>query len=239
MAAEGEPRSQRPERQVATVASAQGAGEEEQRGGAEEGEQRVRARLLRVPDQHRADRDQGRRDQAGAPVRELGADAVSDRHGGGAKQRRKRADPDLAGAEGLCPGPGEDVVEGRVGLAPLHLLEHVGEAAGDDAGDRDHLVVVVALHAEAGEANRDAEGGEQGQRPEGAGAGWRKGQGAQECFGIGWPGPYEGGAAAASCPTRWLGRRPSWKARSAPWASAQYVVQGLVWTRPLIRRLAM
>ena len=45
------------------------------------------------------------------------------------------------------------------------------EAAGDDAGDRDHLVVVVALHAEAGEADRDAEGGQEGQHPEGAGAG--------------------------------------------------------------------
>ena len=79
---------------------------------------------------------------------QLAADRVADRDGERPEQRRERADAPFVAAEGLRPAPGEDVVERRVRLARLHLVEHVAEAAGDHPHHRDHLVVVEALDAE-------------------------------------------------------------------------------------------
>ena len=73
--------------------------------GAEEDQQRVGARLLRVPDQHRVDGDDRRRDQAGAPARQFAADEVGDRDGGGAEQRRERAQARLRRCRTPSPSP--------------------------------------------------------------------------------------------------------------------------------------
>ncbi len=165
VAAEGERRGERPERQFAwSAAAVEGPQEEEEGERAEEDEQRVGAGLLRVPDQHRVEGEEAGEDEADAAARELPADRVAERDGERPEQRRERADAPFVAAEGFRPTPGEDVVERRVRLARLHLVQHVAEAAGDHPHHRDHLVVVEALDAERGEADRRPGGGQPGDR---------------------------------------------------------------------------
>ena len=165
---EGEGRGDPPAGQVAAPAVARGAGAVEQRDGAEERQQRVGARLLRVPEQHRVDRGERRRHQAGAAAAQLGRDQVDDRdrrhpgHGG------ERAQPELAGAGRLRPDPGERVVERRRRLAEPDRVHRVAEAAAEDAAGGDDLVVVVALDAERDEAQQRRQRGQPGDDPEGA-----------------------------------------------------------------------
>ncbi len=173
--AEGERRRQRPERQVDTAAAFQGTDEEEERKRAKENQQRVGACLLRVPDQHRVDCQQRRESEADRAAGELTPDQEADRDRRHADQRRERAQPDFAQAELPRPPPGEHVVEGRVRLACLHLVQHVAKAAAEDPHRRDHLVVVIALQPEGGEAERGGRCDDAREADEDRGAAARQG----------------------------------------------------------------
>ena len=164
VAVEGERGGQGPERQVGGRAGAQRPREEPEGEGAEEDERRVGAGLLRVPDQHRVDRDEGRGQQARPAAGELPGREEGDGDRRNAEQGGKRAQADFGGPERLRPDPGEHVVERGVRLAGPDLVEHVAEAAGEHARGGDHLVVVIALHAEACEAGDDAGRGDPDQR---------------------------------------------------------------------------
>ena len=142
-----------PEHEVAALAAAQRPHAVEQRDRAEQRQQRVGPRLLRVPEQHRVDRDQGRRHQPGA------APAQLERRAG----RRPGPSPPRPAAESerrpnspvpgqLGPEPGQRVVERRRRLAEADRVHRVAEAAAEDAAGGDDLVVVVGLDAEGGEA---------------------------------------------------------------------------------------
>src|SRR6185312_9715931 len=78
------------------------------------------------------------------------------RHERSPGERRQRAQPRLARPEHVRPGPGEDVVERRRGLAAADARQHVAEPRLDEP-DRDRLVEPVALHAERGEAQDGSE----------------------------------------------------------------------------------
>jgi hypothetical protein len=142
----------------------------EERERAEEAQQRVGARLLRVPEQHRVDRDQRRRDQADPLAAQLAPDQVRDRDRGDAGDGGERAQPPLAGAGHLRPEPGEHVVEGRRRLGEADRIHRVSEAHPQHPAGGDDLVVVVGLGAEGGEAQYRPQRGNADEQPEEAGA---------------------------------------------------------------------
>jgi hypothetical protein len=164
-------RGDSPADHVSTPTLPQGADEVEGGERGEQGEQRVAARLLRVPEQHRVDRDQSRREEAGAAIPQLGAEQVGDRNRGDARGRRERAQADIAGACELRPQPGQRVVEGRRRLAEADRFHRVPEVRAQHSAGGDDLVVVVGLRAERREAQCRGQAGQPGDDPEGPRAG--------------------------------------------------------------------
>ncbi|MEJ7717562.1 MAG: hypothetical protein WKF31_06150 [Thermoleophilaceae bacterium] len=148
---QGERRRQRPTGQVGPPPRPRRTEEEQQRQRPEQGEQRVGASLLRVPDEQRADGHQRAGQQGRAPGRELPGHEVGHRHEGRAEQRRERPQADLPRPERPGPRPGQEVVERRG-----HLLARDGgqEAPEIEAHETDGrgLVEPEALDAEGGEA---------------------------------------------------------------------------------------
>ncbi len=138
--------------------------EGEHRRGAEEREQRVGARLLRVPDEERARCDERGCDDARSPGHEDDPGAVRDRDRRRPRERGERPQANLAEPEDLRPRPGHDVVEVRRRLGPRDLAEDVREAAIEQRR-RDELVEPEALPVEGGEAQDGAEQGEREDRP--------------------------------------------------------------------------
>ena len=146
----------------------QGAEEVERRKGGQEDQEGVVARLLGVPEEHRVDGDQGGGGDAGAAVAQLDAEQVGDRHRRHPGERRERAQADLACPDDLRPEPGEGVVERRRRLAEADRFHRVREVAAQDAAGGDHLVVVVGLRPQGGEAQRRGAERQPGDDPEAA-----------------------------------------------------------------------
>ena len=139
------------------------AHEEPERQRAEQDREGVGARLLRVPDEQRVDRDHERGDEPDRPRHQLPPGGVGHGHGEEAAQRRQRPRSDLSGAEQLRPRPREGVVERRRGLAVRDGGEHVARRLPQEP-DRDELVVVEALRVERGEAKGGCQREHQQQR---------------------------------------------------------------------------
>ena len=152
-----------PPRQPATVATEREP-EGEYRRRPEEREQRVRARLLRVPHEERIRGDEGSGDEACSPGYENRPGSVRDRDRRGARERGERPQADLAEPEDRAPEPCDDVVEVRRRLGPRDLAEGAAEAAIEQRGG-DELVEPEALPVESREAEHGAEQGESDDRP--------------------------------------------------------------------------
>ena len=105
---------ERPAGEVPPGRRPQGTAQEEDRAGAEEDDESVGARLLRVPREERMHGDERRCDDAHPAVGEGGSGGVGDRDRSRVpNDRRERPQPDLAEPGHARPGPGEDVVEVR------------------------------------------------------------------------------------------------------------------------------
>ena len=154
--AEGERRGERPP-------AVRAATEEQKRERRHQHEQRVRARLLRVPDEERVERDERRRDQPGARrVEPHARRSPRDGHSQRPEQRRQRPETGLAVAERFLPQPDEHVVERRRGLVARDSRQHVPERSLHEV-DRVRLVEPEALVPDAREAQRRRHGDERDQ----------------------------------------------------------------------------
>jgi hypothetical protein len=101
-----------------------GLAQRDERKRAEQDEQRIRTRLLRIPDEEWADRGERRRDECRPPGNELTAGGVSRRHRRRPERRRQRPETGLVRTENLRPDPGEHVVQRRRRLALGNCSEH-------------------------------------------------------------------------------------------------------------------
>ena len=126
----------------------------------EQRHERVHPRLLRVPDQQRGGGAERGGDQAGAAVVELAPEQVERRDHERPRDDRREPDGQLAVAERPHGQPEHQVVQRRVAVAVLQVLEHVVEA---QVGlvDADRLVEPDA--ARHGQAQRQPGGGDAGQ----------------------------------------------------------------------------
>jgi hypothetical protein len=137
------------------AAAAQGMPEREDRRRAGEGEQRVGAGLLRVPDQERVRGDERGGGEARAARDERRARAVRDGDRRRAGERGERPEAHLAEPEGLAPDPRDEVVRVRGRLRARNLGERLTEAAVEER-DRDELVQPEALGVERREPQHRA-----------------------------------------------------------------------------------
>jgi hypothetical protein len=165
---EGQGREDAPPDEIPSLAAIERADKIERRRRAEECEECVAAGLLRVPEQHRVDRDEGRGKDPRPPVAELGREQVGDRNRGDPGDGGEGAQAELAGSRQLGPAPGQRVVERRRRLAVADAFHRFAEATAEDAADGDDLIVVERLGAERREAQDGGEDGEPGDDPEGA-----------------------------------------------------------------------
>jgi hypothetical protein len=137
-----------PERAVRVPRRADGV---EGREPGQEDEERVRARLLRVPDEERVDGHERGGDEAGALGDQLAREREGERDGQDTRERRERSHAYLAGAEGARPEPGEHVIERRGLLRDREAVEEFAEVAAQQV-DGGALVDPEALEVERGEA---------------------------------------------------------------------------------------
>ena len=107
----GGPAPEPPRRRVVQRACEQPQGD-----GRQQDEQRVRARLLRVPDQQRVHGDEGRRRDAGTLRDQLPPGEVGEGDRRGAEERRQQPQGHLTAAQNLGHGPLEGVEQRRRGL---------------------------------------------------------------------------------------------------------------------------
>ena len=99
-----------------------------QRKQAEQRHERVHPGLLRVPDQQRRGGAEGGGDQARATVVQLPAEQVERRDNERTGDQRREPDGHLAVAERAHGQPEGDVVQRRMAIPELQVLEHVVEA---------------------------------------------------------------------------------------------------------------
>ena len=132
----------------------------------EQHQERVGARLLRVPDEEGVERDQCRRHHAGPTRRQLPSCQERDRNGERSEHRRQEAEVGRvrSEAEGLGPEPFEHVVEGRRALQ----LRDCGDGSSDrrvqHARGGDRLVVIQALHPKRRESHARRDCGDHHER---------------------------------------------------------------------------
>ena len=151
-------------RHRAPRAQAPRAQEEEQRQRRREHEQRVGARLLRVPEEQRVDGHQrGRHERAQAPA-ELLADRPCDGDRANAGERRRQPQRDGAVAQHARVKPRDQVPQRRRVLRVRDRAHRGGEAVMQDVHRRERLVVPEALQPQRRQAQGGAEDEQPGQR---------------------------------------------------------------------------
>ena len=149
---QGERGHDRPEHERAPARVAgQQPDEEQEREPGEQDEQGVRARLLRVPDEHRVESGERSGHEADPDAGRARADRIDDWNERRSAERRKRPQAHLARPEHLGPQPCEAVVERGRGLAVGDPVEHVAEIHLDQS-DGDCFVVPEALLVDGCEA---------------------------------------------------------------------------------------
>ena len=136
----------------ASARSAQRPQRQQQGNGAEQCQERVRASLLRVPDQEGIGRDQRSRDRGCPCAPQLPPDPVGDRNQSDPADCRDRPQPDLCAGEHLHPQPRDEVVERGSRFEIPDSRQHVAQRAVDEVDGAD-LVPPESLGAQRAEAD--------------------------------------------------------------------------------------
>ena len=140
--------------------------EEPEGDSAQQDQQHIGARLLRVPDHRGTRRHERRRGDPGGAGYQPPARPPRDGYHGDAEVRRERPDPDLGVPEELGPGPSQDVVQRRRRLAGGDVAERRSQARCEHASDRHRLVGPEALQPKRRVPERRSEDRDPDDRPD-------------------------------------------------------------------------